>query len=83
MGLMQQINAHKPDSKQMMAFYLNFLQLRFASSLYAIQKTLSRRLERVKATLKYEAYEFSSQEELEDQLSELSFDGEDTDENDR
>ena len=81
-GLMQQINAHRPDSKQMMAFYLNFLQLRFASSLFAIQQTLERRLMRVQATLKFGAYEFSSQEELQEYLNELEDDGEDTDEND-
>ncbi len=81
-GLMQQIHAHKADSKQMMAFYLNFLQLRFASSLYAIQQTLIRRLKRVKATLKCAAYEFSSQDELQECLSEMEYDGEDTDEDD-
>ncbi len=33
------------------AFYLSFLRLRFASSLYAIARTLERRRERVKTTL--------------------------------
>lgn len=81
-GLMQQITKNNPDSKQMMAFYLNFLQLRFASSLYAIEQTLSRRLARVKVTLKCMAHVFSSREEWREQLSELISDGEDTDEND-
>ncbi|WP_232818901.1 hypothetical protein, partial [Megasphaera stantonii] len=46
-GLSQQIRKNNSKSGQMMIFLLNFLQLRFASSLYAIQKTLGRRLKRV------------------------------------
>lgn len=37
--------------RQRIAFLLNFLQLRFASSLYAVQMTLARRLRRVDAAL--------------------------------
>jgi hypothetical protein len=50
--LSRQIAKGNEDARQMMYFYLNFLQLRFASSLYAIQQTLIRRLKRVKQTLK-------------------------------
>jgi len=34
-------------------FYLSFLRLRFASSLYAIRETVRRRIERVEATLQF------------------------------
>jgi len=34
-------------------FYLSFLRLRFASSLYAIRETVRRRMERVEATLQF------------------------------
>ena len=36
-----------------MGFYLNFLRLRFASSLYALRQTLTRRQERVRDTLAF------------------------------
>lgn len=50
-GLGEQIRKHNAQTRQVMFFLLNFLQLRFASSFYAIQKTLERRLNRVKNTL--------------------------------
>ncbi len=50
--LSRQIAQANPGERQMMHFYLNFLQLRFASSMYAIQQTLKRRLERVRETLR-------------------------------
>ena len=50
-GLREQIRINNPESSQMMFFLLNFLQLRFASSFYAIQKTLERRARRVRNTL--------------------------------
>lgn len=50
---------------------LNFLQLRFASSLYAIKTTLSRRLQRVENTLRVGARAFETPEELEEALEAL------------
>ena len=70
-GLEEQVRKNNPQSRQVMNFLLNFLQLRFASSLYAIQQTLIRRLKRVKQTLAVGAKTFDSQEELEEALSGL------------
>lgn len=47
------IRQNNEFSRQMLAFYLSFLQLRFASSMAAAQKTLARRLERVRKTLAF------------------------------
>lgn len=70
-GLEDQVRQNNPQARQVMNFLLNFLQLRFASSLYAIQQTLIRRLRRVNYTLAVGARTFDSQEELEEALSEL------------
>lgn len=70
-GLEKQVRRNNPQSRQVMNFLLNFLQLRFASSLYAIQQTLTRRLRRVKQTLAVGARTFDSQEELDEALSGL------------
>ncbi|AXL21949.1 helicase [Megasphaera stantonii] len=80
-GLSQQIRKNNSKSGQMMIFLLNFLQLRFASSLYAIQKTLERRLKRVRDSLQVEGKTFISQDELDDYLADIETD-EDTSEND-
>lgn len=69
--LMRQIRQANEQSKQMMYFLLNFLQLRFASSLYAILKTLQRRLIRVKKTLRVEARVFESDSDLQEYLDQL------------
>ena len=69
--LTRQIHKHNQQSRQMMFFLLNFLQLRFASSLYAIQMTLERRLRRVEKTLLVGAVNFETQEELDEALDEL------------
>ena len=74
-GLEEQVKKNNPQSRQVMNFLLNFLQLRFASSLYAIQQTLIRRLKRVNQTLAVGARQFDIQEELDEALSEM----EDTD----
>lgn len=74
-GLEEQVKKNNPQSRQVMNFLLNFLQLRFASSLYAIQQTLIRRLKRVNQTLAVGARQFDTQEELDEALSEM----EDTD----
>ena len=50
-GLARSMAEHGAKSKQVLAFLLNFLQLRFASSMYAIEQTLARRKRRVEATL--------------------------------
>lgn len=52
-GLSNQIKGSDTRTKNMVNFLLNFMRLRFASSLYAIQQTLKRRLEKVEDTLKY------------------------------
>lgn len=69
--LTRQIHQHNQQSRQMMFFLLNFLQLRFASSLYAIQMTLERRLRRVEQTLLVGAAQFETQEELDAALDNL------------
>lgn len=42
------------NERQMVSFLLSFLRLRFASSLYAIKETLTRRLRKVEATLQHQ-----------------------------
>lgn len=79
-GLMQQIRQHNPKSRNMMIFLLNFLQLRFASSLYAITETLKRRLQRVKETLLVGGKTFLSQEELDDYIDAMDEDESDLNE---
>ena len=69
--LNRQIHKYNPQTRQVMVFLLNFLQLRFASSLYAIKMTLGRRLQRVENTLRVGARTFESEEELEEALEEL------------
>ena len=52
-GLNQQIQKYGDNqTRNAVGFLLSFLRLRFASSLYALRETLSRRLLKVKATLK-------------------------------
>ena len=51
--LRKQIKKHAGISPQMMQFLLMSMQLRFSSSLYAIQLTLERRLENVRKALDY------------------------------
>ena len=80
-GLSEQIRKNNPESRQVMLFLLNFLQLRFASCFYAIQKTLERRLKRVKNTLLL-GYVPSSEEELKDLLDALKNDEDDYSEGD-
>ena len=80
-GLMKQIRKNNTNSKQMMVFLLNFLQLRFASSIYAIQQTLKRRLTRVELSLKVDGKTFETQESLDEYLNALN-DENDTDEDD-
>ena len=75
--LNRQVRKYNPQTRQMMTFLLNFLQLRFASSLYAIQMTLSRRLQKVKNTLLAGARTFESQEELDESLQLFSEIGDD------
>jgi ERCC4-related helicase len=60
----------KRTSQQMISFLLSFLRLRFASSFYAIEKTLSRRLRRVQITLAAHGEVFESDDELMEYLSE-------------
>ena len=72
--LNNQIRQNNPQARQIMVFLLNFLQLRFASSIYAIQQTLIRRLKKVKASIKMGAKTFHSKEELEEALRELEAD---------
>ncbi|MGI6359094.1 MAG: helicase-related protein [Bacillota bacterium] len=70
-GLTEQMNRHQDQkTRQMLTFYLSFLRLRFSSSLFAINSTLQRRLQRVQATLRYQAW-------LEREDNEQEFDPED------
>lgn len=79
-GLGEQIGDNA-DAKQVMAFLLNFLRLRFASSFYAIEQSLSRRLNRVEKTLLV-GESPTSEEQLKERLDELRNDAEDYDEGD-
>lgn len=57
-GLTEQVpSGSSTRSRNMMQFFLSFLRLRFASSLFAIEQTLRRRLARVEATLAYQSKE--------------------------
>jgi len=69
--LSRQISKENKQFRMMTYFYLNFLQLRFASSLYAIQMTLKRRLARVRNTLRFDGHTFANKEEFEDYLEQL------------
>ena len=82
--LSNQMHKYNPQTRQVMVFLLNFLQLRFASSQYAIEKTLERRLRRVENTLLVGARSFDSEEELQEILDKLRAESEsdDDDEND-
>lgn len=53
-GLSAQIQRHGDRQRQIMNFLLSFLRLRFASSMYAFQETMKRRLQKVEATLRHE-----------------------------
>lgn len=67
----------KARGRSSIGFYLSFLRLRFASSLYAIRETIRRRIERVEATL--EAQEGIGAEESEElpALEEIAEEGDD------
>ena len=54
-------------------FYLSFLRLRFASSLYAIRRTLERRTEKVTATLR--AHQHAGFNPTDEDLEEAVFEG--------
>ena len=69
-GLEEQVRKNN-QAKTVMRFLLNFIQLRFASSLYAIQQTLARRKRRVEQTLLLGGRQFDTEEELQDALDEL------------
>lgn len=75
--LSRQIRLHGgAGRRRMMAFYLSFLRLRFASSLFAIRETLNRRLAKVEMTLReLQAVPLACGEEAD--LSDLLEDGED------
>jgi hypothetical protein len=77
-GLAQQLaGRQRMRGRSAIGFYLSFLRLRFASSLYAIRETIRRRIERVEATLS--AHEAVGGEELEDlsALEEMTEEGDD------
>ena len=57
-------------SRTSLGFYLSFLRLRFASSLFAIRETLRRRLEKVEATLRHHEHAGVNQPDTETGLAE-------------
>lgn len=69
--LSRQMPKKNNQCDNMTYFYLIFLRLRFASSLYAIEMTLKRRLARVKNTLNIDGQIFSSKEEFEEYLEQM------------
>ena len=75
--LKSQIIAHGGNAqKTAMGFYLMFLRLRFASSTYAIYKSLERRLAKVRLTLSFfDTHNIASMEELD--MGTLEDEGED------
>lgn len=64
--LKRQIERHTLDQNKRtaMGFYLSFLRLRFASSLFAIKQTVGRRIERVIATLEHQIREEGKEEDV-------------------
>lgn len=73
-GLSRKITAHgDSNARTMMGFLLNFLRLRFASSLYALRETLKRRLEKVEATLQYQVWVKEESNLDESSIEELFF----------
>ena len=80
-GLEAQIRKYNPQTRQVMFFLLNFLQLRFASSFHAIQRTLERRLRRVKVTLQLGCAP-DSEQELQELLDALRNESDDYSEGD-
>jgi superfamily II DNA or RNA helicase len=54
--------AHSQNLKTSIGFYLSFLRLRLASSLYAIRETLKRRRDKVNATLAHQQGRFQPED---------------------
>jgi superfamily II DNA or RNA helicase len=79
--LTKQITVNSPGQKNLthLGFYLSFLRLRFASSLFAIRETLRRRKIRVEATLEH-SHENGEPAAESDELKEFLFEDQDTDE---
>ncbi len=70
-GLAEQVQrTSNVRSYNTMQFFLSFLRLRFASSLYAIQQTLQRRLARVVATLAHQSQTLTATEDPDPTLDE-------------
>jgi len=80
-GLMAQIQKHgNSQHRQMVNFYLSFLRLRFASSLYALRETLKRRLDKVEATLKHHFDWKTNEDEINSfSLNEVVYEGDNED----
>jgi hypothetical protein len=75
-GLAEHLGNRRSAARtQSLGFYLSFLRLRFASSLYAIRQTLGRRRERVEATSRALAPPESANEQERDDA--VAGDGED------
>ncbi len=77
-GLSEQINQHSSkQNKFAVGFLLNFLRLRFSSSLYALHETLKRRYAKVDATLQAQLVEDEAElEEVERRLEDFIYDNE-------
>jgi len=77
-GLSEQINQHgNRQDKFAVGFLLNFLRLRFASSLYALHETLKRRYAKVDATLRAQLAEEEAEfEETERKPEDFIYDNE-------
>lgn len=69
--LQQQILSNNDQNRQVVSFFLNFLQLRFASSLEAIRCTLARRRSKVEKTLLFGAGEVEDEDDLQAKIAEL------------
>ena len=69
--LQQQILSHNEQNRQVVSFFLNFLQLRFASSLDAIRCTLARRRSKVEKTLLFGGGSIEDEEDLRAKIAEL------------
>lgn len=81
--LARQVNKHNDSrTQQMVGFFLSFIRLRFASSLYALRETLQRRLNRVEATLLHQqaqGADVSGDEEEIEALRDRIYEGEEED----
>lgn len=78
-GLKEQMQHLENNQERMLNFYISFLRLRFASSMYAFRETLKRRLKKVEAALNPFQRNDTNTETNELDLEDIVYEGEDDD----